>query len=505
MKKSPIVLLVAILATFVSSARATDTPDKIVNRYKKAAGTASRRIENTLMTGTARSGDSASGRFYYRAAGPDRLRMDIEAGGTKVTECYNGKSAWRQDSRGLRTLLGTGASSLRLLAILANSRMRDLSRARVMIRPARSAPPDGIKRDGIDFLSNGVQATVFFDRDSGLPSVEEVEKSDGMQVYFFSDYRKIDGVMEPFSIRVKESGAETVVSIEKVEHNQPLRDTDFRFPEIGGAPLPEVDKLLKTIVANQEQVEQLQERYTFRAVETQHKQDDKGNAKETETKVYEVIPVAGNLIHKLISVNGKELAGAEKEKEEHRVQKEIEDSVKRQEKRKEKKEKAEQQGKQSEDKGDVTVSMFLRVTQVSSVRREVFHGQEVIAFDFEPRKNFTPHGLGETLASKFAGTMWVDQNALQIARMEAHLIDSFKIGGGLLASVSPSSYLIFEQEKIDGDVWLPSYAEANVMARLLLLKKLKLDATTRYSDYKKYHIDSEYKYNKPKDADKPQQ
>ena len=505
MKRFVILVLVAIVATAFSSARAADTPDKIISRYKKAAGAPARRIENTLMTGTASTNDGATGRFYYRAAGPDRVRMDIEAGETKVSECYNGKSAWRQDSRGLRTLLGTGASSLRLMAILANSRLKDLSRARVIVRSTRTAPPDGVKGDGIDFLSNGVQATVFFDPASGLPSVEEIEKPEGQQVYFFSDYRKVDGVMEPFSIRVKDSTGETRVSVDKVEHNQPLQDSDFRFPESGGAPLPEVDKLLKTIVANQEQVEQLRERYTFRAVETQHKQDDKGNSKETETKVYEVIPVAGNLIHKLISVNGKDLAGPEKEKEDRRVQKEIEDSVKRQEKRKEKKEKAEQEGKQAEDKADVTVSMFLRVTQVSSVRREVFHGQEVIAFDFEPRKNFTPHGLGETLASKFAGTMWVDQNALQIVRMEAHLIDSFKIGGGLLASVSPSSYLIFEQEKIDGDVWLPSYAEANVMARLLLLKKLKLDATTRYSDYKKYHIDSEYKYNKPKDSDKPQQ
>jgi hypothetical protein len=403
----------------------------------------------------------------------------------------------------LRTLLGTGAGSLRLLAILANSRLRDLSRARVVIRPASTAAPDGSKADGIEFLSNGVRAALFFDQASGLPLVEEIEKSDGKQDFFFGDYRKVDGVMEPFSIRIKDSSSEILVEITRVEHNKPLADADFRFPESEGPPLPEVDKLLKTIFTNQEQVEQLQERYTFRAVETEHKQDDKGNGKETETKVYEVIPVGGRLIHKLISVNGKELSAAEKEKEDRRVEKHVEEAVKRQEKRKEKKEKAEEQGKQSEHDEEVTVSMFLRATQMSSIRREVFHGQQVIAFDFEPRKDFKPHGLGETVANKFAGTMWVDQNALQIARMEAHLVDSLKIGGGLVASVSPSSYFIFEQEKVDGDVWLPSYAEANFAARVLLLKKLKLDATTRYSDYKKYHIDSDYKFNKPKETDKP--
>jgi hypothetical protein len=430
--------------------------------------------------------------------------MDIEAGDLKVSECYNGKSAWRQDARGLRTLLGTGAASLRLLAILANSRLRDLSRARILIRPATTPAPDGRKTDGIEFISNGVRATLFFDQGSGLPVIEEIEKADGKQDFFFGDYRKVDGVMEPFSIRIKDSASEVVVEIAKVEHNKALGEADFRFPESDGSPLPDVNKLLKTIFTHQEQVEQLQERYTFRAVETEHKQDDKDAAKEAETKAYEVIPVGGRLIHKLISVNGKDLTGPEKEKEDRRVEKQVEEAVKRQEKRKEKKEKAEEQGKQTENNEEITVSAFLKATQVSSIRREVFHGQQVIAFDFEPRKDFKPHGLGETVANKFAGTMWVDQSALQIARLEAHLVDSLKIGGGLVASVSPSSYFIFEQEKVDGDVWLPSYAEANFAARVLLLKKLKLDATTRYSDYKKYHIDSDYKFNKPKDADKPE-
>jgi hypothetical protein len=497
--------MVAIIAEVASSSVQASSTDRIINRYRKAAGSPSRRIENTLMAGTARVGDGPPGRFYYRAAGPDRIRMDIEAGDVKVSECYNGKSAWRQDARGLRTLLGNSAGSLRLLAILANSRLRDLSRARIVTRPATTPAPDGSKTDGIELISNGVRAALFFDQASGLPAIEEIEKSEGKQDFFFSDYRKVDGIMEPFSIRIRDSASEVLVEIAKVEHNKPLEDADFRFPESGGQPLPEVDTLLKTIFTNQEQVERLQERYTFRAVETQHKQDDKGAAKDAETKTYEVIPVGGQLIHKLISVNGKELSGPEKEKEDRRVQKQIEEAVKRQEKRKEKKEKAEEQGKQNEDNEEVTVSMFLKATQVSSVRRETFHGQQVIAFDFEPRKDFKPHGLGETLANKFAGTMWVDQSALQIARLEAHLVDSFKIGGGLVASVSPSSYFIFEQEKVDGDVWLPSYAEANFAARVLLLKKLKLDATTRYSDYKKYHIDSDYKFNKAKETDKPEQ
>src|SRR5262249_33411599 len=193
MKKIPIVLAAVLLAAIVPGSMGADGADKVINRYKKAAGTPSRRIENTLMVGTARIGDGAPGRFYYRAAGPDRIRVDIEAGDLKVSECYNGKSAWRQDARGLRTLLGTGASIIRLRAILANGRLRDLSRARIIARPATTGPPDGIKADGVEFRGNGVHAIIFFDQISGLPAVQEIEKSDGTQTYFFGDYRKVDG------------------------------------------------------------------------------------------------------------------------------------------------------------------------------------------------------------------------------------------------------------------------------------------------------------------------
>ncbi|HEX8090561.1 MAG TPA: hypothetical protein VF762_17005, partial [Blastocatellia bacterium] len=126
-----------------------------------------------------------------------------------------------------------------------------------------------------------------------------------------------------------------------------------------------------------------------------------------------------------------------------------------------------------------------------------------IAFDFEPRKSFKPRNRSESLASKLAGTMWVDEAARQIARLEARLTNSFKIGGGLLASISPSSAVIFEQEKVGDEVWLPSYGEINLSARVMLFSKLNRNYVRRNSDYKKYRIDSGYDLSKPEKSGKP--
>jgi hypothetical protein len=182
----------------------------------------------------------------------------------------------------------------------------------------------------------------------------------------------------------------------------------------------------------------------------------------------------------------------------------VEGLIKKQEKRLEKKESARVRGEE-EDDDNLTILDFLRISEITSVRREVFRGHEVIAFDFEPRKSFKPRNRSENLASKLAGTMWVDETARQIARLEARLTNSFKIGGGLLASISPSSAIIFEQEKVGDEVWLPSYSEINFSARVMLFSKLNRNFVHRNSDYRKYQIDSKYDMNKPKEGSKPDQ
>jgi len=149
------------------------------------------------------------------------------------------------------------------------------------------------------------------------------------------------------------------------------------------------------------------------------------------------------------------------------------------------------------------ISDFLRISEITSVRREMFRSHEVIAFDFEPRKGFKPKNRAEEIVNKLAGTIWVDEAAQQIARLEARLTDSFKIGGGVLASISPSTAFVFEQDKIGDEVWLPSLMEANISVRLLVFAKFSRSVERRYTEYKKYQVDSKYELTKPKENAKP--
>ena len=123
-------------------------------------------------------------------------------------------------------------------------------------------------------------------------------------------------------------------------------------------------------------------------------------------------------------------------------------------------------------------------------RRERFRGQDVLVFDFEPNPDFKPHGLVERLAHSLAGVVWVDERAHDVARLGAYFADSVKIGGGLLASVQKGTSFIFEQAFVNNEVWLPTYEEAHIGARVLLVKGFHVSEITRYSDYRRFHVES---------------
>lgn len=505
--KRTLILLALILGVLVSQSLADQPASKIVDRFKKASGGKSAaRVKSTTMTGSVKVSDGAAGRFSLQTSAPNNLRLDLQLGESKVSECYNGKSAWRLDARGLRTLLGDEAKRLRLESLLSNSRLNDLQRNRIVPQLAGKATIDGREANAVEFSKDGVRVKLFFDASTNLPVKRERETAEGIEETFFGDYRAVDGVMEPFSLKIKRGVSELSVSIERVEHNRAVELAAFRYPQIEGSrPLPDLEPMLKALAENQDKIDEMRERYTCRAIEIERKHDGDGRIKQTETRTFEVTPVGGRSVERLISLNGKELSASEREKEDKRVQKEIEDIIKQREKKEQKEERARAKGeKKKDDDDDIEIKDFLRISEITSVRREMFRGHEVIAFDFEPRKGFKPKSRAEDIVNKLAGTIWVDETARQVARLEARLTDSYKIGGGMLASIGASTAFSFEQEKIGDEVWLPSSMEANISARVLLLAKFNRSVERRYSDYKKYQIDSKYDLTKPKESAKPE-
>jgi len=148
----------------------------------------------------------------------------------------------------------------------------------------------------------------------------------------------------------------------------------------------------------------------------------------------------------------------------------------------------EDEGKHSEN--EITAETFLRISRFENPRRVSFKDRTAITFDFSGNPDAKTHGMAENALKKVSGTVWIDEESRQLVRMEAKLDEPFKIGGGLLASVQKGSSFVFEQAFVNGEIWLPIYAEANVVGRMLLFKGIREHSISRFSDYRKFRVAS---------------
>ena len=56
----------------------------------------------------------------------------------------------------------------------------------------------------------------------------------------------------------------------------------------------------------------------------------------------------------------------------------------------------------------------------------------------------------------------MDEHAHEIVRVGAHFVDGMKIAGVNVTSVDRGSNFVFEQTRVNDEVWLPSYTEIHV-------------------------------------------
>ena len=141
--------------------------------------------------------------------------------------------------------------------------------------------------------------------------------------------------------------------------------------------------------------------------------------------------------------------------------------------------------------------------QFVNPRRERFRGQDVLVFDFEPNPEFKPHNMVEKIVHELAGVIWIDEKAHEVARLEAYFVGDFRFAGGLLANLQKGTSFVFEQSYFNNEVWLPTYEEAHVGVRVLLMKGFNVNAVTRYSDYKRFNVETLSTISKPKNAGEP--
>jgi hypothetical protein len=488
-KKTIAAVFALLLVACPWSARA-QSADKVLKNYVKAIGGEKKikTIRNLRATGEVL--DPAAGRtgsFTLETRGPDSFYLEMTGEGLARSEGFNGSSGWEQNSGGAAsTLTGWPSAQLRATAFFWNDHFQTFSKVGAQASLAGQEVIDGNKANVVEMATRtGVHRRFFFDVKSGM-LVKEMEEGDAARrETLFSDYRAVDGVLEPFHLVIHSSGRTLEVTLQEVRHNVQIDGRAFAFPEKTSAPIPDIAGLMLEVEKNQKQLDLIRKNYTYTMDETELATDDKGKTRDKEKNTYEVFFLGSEEVNRHITKDGKPLTDQEKKKEDERIDK----IYKKYEEKKKKETAAPDPPKKEGDDGDVGIKDFLRASQFVNPRRERFHGQEMIVFDFQPRPEYKPKNLSERLIETLSGVVWIDENAKEVVRLEGRTNDNFKIGGGLVVSLQKGMYFAFEQEFIRDEVWLPSYTEIHLSARAFLFMTFKGDVIDRFSNYKKFGSD----------------
>ncbi len=256
MKKTLIVILLVALATISAFAqeakqdtgmkqagaqKATDTAptvDQILNKYVEALGgkAAIEKYTSRVTKGSfeiAAYGASGTVEIYEKAPDKNLAVIDVSGYGT-IQEGYDGKTAWAQDPQsGLREKEGEELASTKIDSqLFKNLRLKELypkmefkGKEKFGEREVYivEATPEGASPE-----------KWYFDTQTGLlvraDSVRITPQGTANIHAYMSDYRDVDGIKIPFSMKQSTPSFDIDIKVEEVKHNVPIDDAKFTKP-----------------------------------------------------------------------------------------------------------------------------------------------------------------------------------------------------------------------------------------------------------------------------------
>jgi hypothetical protein len=364
-------------------------------------------------------------------------------------------------------------------------------------------------RDALEIeftMPTGVKRQQYFDSSSHLLLKESGLTGGAAQEILYGDYRPENGIQIAHKLELHRGNETYSIAVTRVAVNQTIGERIFDFPRKSQVQLPDLKKLFEEIDANQKVTDKLKENYTGRRATEETQFDNSGKVSKVDREDYTFFYLNGDEISTLVGKDGKALSEGEQAKQNDITKKRIEEIQKRQAKKDQKVEQAREEGnskKDEKDDDDPGIEVFLRACQFVNPRHERFRGQDALVFDFEGNPEYKPRKMVEKIVQQLAGVIWVDETHHEVVRLEAYFVKDFRFAGGLLANLQKGTSFIFEQAFINNEVWLPTYEEAHVGVRVLLVKGFKVNEVTRYSDYQRFHVETLSTVAKPKEAPDP--
>ena len=116
-------------------------------------------------------------------------------------------------------------------------------------------------------------------------------------------------------------------------------------------------------------------------------------------------------------------------------------------------------------------------------------GQDVWVIEGVPKPGYHPKSRDGRAFSKIRGKIWIEKAGYQWVRLEAQTTATISFGV-FLARLNPGARLVFEQTRVNDEVWLPKREFLSGSGRVGLLKRIAEEQEVDWTNYRKFTVES---------------
>ena len=226
--------------------------------------------------------------------------------------------------------------------------------------------------------------------------------------------------------------------------------------------------------------------YTWIARQTDRSLDPRGHVKSEKTDEWETVVLYGEPHRRMLERDGKPLSAEDQRKEQQKLDKAVakleHESPEQRQRRV-----AEYEKEREKDRE------FLReVPDLFDLRLlgdEKIDGHDVWVISATPKPGYQPKHSDAKPLLKVQAKMWIDKAEYQWVRLEAETTATICFGL-FIARLNPGAKLVFEQTRVNDEVWLPKREIVSGAGRLGLVKKLAGEQEVTWNNYRKFQVDS---------------
>ncbi len=215
--------------------------------------------------------------------------------------------------------------------------------------------------------------------------------------------------------------------------------------------------------------------------------DADGNPVKSQSQTKEVMTLYEQTYERLVAKNGKPLPPNKAQAEQAKFEKAVAKRANETEQERAKREEAE---RKQDAEAAVCNQEFLKDFTFRLAGVETLKGRPAWIIDAEPVGTVSPRCSVNKILTKFHFRLWVDKEDYYWARYEADNIAPVSLAKFLIRAAKGGLHVTFEQAKINGAVWLPSYERIRYGIKLLALANVRMEMVTTYSNYRKFQSDS---------------